>query len=170
MVHAMERGSQVKNNPPPHSGKGDVEEGLRQKPRENKDQETMTIKQERAAQLIQEILGELLMFEVTDPALQAVNITEVRVDREIEYADIYVFADDDEDEVMAGLTRARGFMRHELAQKTRFRKTPELIFHWDATIEHAARIDELLDSLHLDSNDSDTDNPDSEEDPNSDEA
>lgn len=127
----------------------------------------MTIKQERAAQLIQEILGELLMFEVTDPALQAVNITEVRVDREIEYADVYIYADDDEKEVMAGLSRARGFMRRELAAKTRFRKTPELVFHWDATIEHAARIDELLNTLDIEPGDSDI-TP--EEDQDSDEA
>ncbi|MBN1563690.1 MAG: 30S ribosome-binding factor RbfA [Anaerolineae bacterium] len=120
----------------------------------------MTIKQERAAQLIQEILGELLMFEVTDPALQAVNITAVRVDREIEYADIYVFASDDEQEVMAGLNRARGFLRRELAAKTSFRKTPELIFHWDATIEHAARIDELLNSLDIEPGEANTSNTD----------
>ena len=70
----------------------------------------MTVKQERAAQLIQEILGELLMFEVTDPALQAVNVTEVRIDRELEYADIYVFSHDDVrgeslDEALSWFTR-----------------------------------------------------------------
>jgi ribosome-binding factor A len=124
---------------------------------EDEDQTIMTIKQERAAQLIQEILGELLMFEATDPALQAVNITGVRVDREIEYADIYVFADDDERIVMAGLQRANGFLRRELAGRTRFRKAPQLIFHWDATIEHAARIEELLDSLDIEPSDVDSD-------------
>lgn len=131
------------------------------------DQLIMTIKQERAAQLIQEILGELLMFEATDPALQAVNITDVRVDREIEYADIYVFADDDEEEVMAGLGRANGFLRRELAARTRFRRTPQLIFHWDATIEHAAHIEELLDSLDIEPSDGDSDTG---EDQDSDEA
>jgi ribosome-binding factor A len=109
----------------------------------------MTIKQERAAQLIHTILSNLLMFEVTDPALQDVTITDTRVDREIEYADIYVHSIDDEDKVMAGLDRASGFLRRELAARTRFRKTPVLHFHWDATIEHAERIDALLDSLDL---------------------
>jgi ribosome-binding factor A len=109
----------------------------------------VTIKQERAAQLILEIMGNLLMFEVTDPALETVNITEVRIDRELEYADIYVHARDDKDQVMAGLERASGFLRHELAARTSFRRTPVLHFHWDATIEHSERIDELLNSLDI---------------------
>jgi ribosome-binding factor A len=109
----------------------------------------MTIKQERAAQLILEIMGNLLMFEVTDPALETVNVTEVRIDRELEYADIYVHSRDDRDQVMAGLERASGFLRHELAARTSFRRTPVLHFHWDATIEHSERIDELLNSLDI---------------------
>ena len=109
----------------------------------------MTIKQERAAQLIMEVLGNLLMLEVTDPALETVNITEVRIDRELEYADIYVHARDDKDQVMAGLERASGFLRRELAARTSFRRTPVLHFHWDATIEHTERIDELLNSLDI---------------------
>jgi ribosome-binding factor A len=109
----------------------------------------MTIKQERAAQLIQEILGEMLMTEVTDPALQDVTITEVKVDREIEYAQVFVHALDDRETVMAGLERASGFLRRELAARTRFRKTPVLHFHWDAAIDHGERIDELLSSLDI---------------------
>jgi ribosome-binding factor A len=109
----------------------------------------MTIKQERAAQLIQEIMSELLMSEVTDPALQDVTVTGVRVDREIEYANIYVVSGDDRETVMAGLERATGFLRRELAARTSFRKTPALRFHWDATLERAEHIEELLDSLNL---------------------
>ena len=109
----------------------------------------MTIKQERAAQLIQEILGELFAFEVTDPRLQGVTITEVEVDREIEYATVYVHAMDDRDEVLEGLARARGFLRSALAARTRFRKTPELHFHWDVAIDRGERIDALLEDLDI---------------------
>lgn len=109
-----------------------------------------TIKQQRAAHLIMEIMSTLLMNEVTDPALQAVTVTDVRVDREIEYADIYVHSIDDEADVMSGLERANGFLRRELAARTRFRKTPVLHFHWDATLEYGEHIDDLIDSLHAD--------------------
>lgn len=113
----------------------------------------MTIKQARVAQLIHNILSSLLMHEVTDPGLSGVTITEVKVDREIEYADVYVHAlgdDEARDEVMAGLERANGYLRRELAQRVKLRKTPVLHFHWDAAMERGERIDELLASLHDD--------------------
>ncbi len=109
----------------------------------------MTIKQERAARLIQEIISELLMTEVTDPAIQGVTITDVKVDREIEYADIYVHDLEDPDAIMQGLRRASGFLRRELAARTSFRKTPELHFHWDVSIDHGERIDTLLQDLDI---------------------
>jgi ribosome-binding factor A len=109
----------------------------------------MTIKQERAAKLIQEIISELLMTEVTDPAIMGVTVTDVKVDREIEYADIYVHALDDPDEIMDGLKRASGFLRRELAARTRFRKTPALHFHWDVAIDRGERIDSLLDQIDI---------------------
>ena len=109
----------------------------------------MTIKQERAARLIHEIVSELLMYEVTDPALQGVTVTGVKVDREIEYADVYVHSLDDADEVMAGMERAAGFLRRELAARTRFRRTPVLHFHWDVSIDRGERIDSLLASLEI---------------------
>ena len=108
----------------------------------------MTIKQERAAHLIHNILSTLLMNETTDPALSDVTITDVRVDREIEYADVYVHSLEDRDMVMAGLARAAGFLRRELAARTRFRKTPVLHFHWDVVVEQGERIDTLIDTLH----------------------
>ncbi|HEX3054405.1 MAG TPA: 30S ribosome-binding factor RbfA [Aggregatilineaceae bacterium] len=107
----------------------------------------MTIKQERAAHLIRNIMSTLLMNEVTDPALSSVTVTEVKVDREIEYAEIFVHSLEDKKEVMDGLARAAGFLRRELAARTRFRKTPYLQFHWDVAMEQGERIDNLLDAL-----------------------
>ncbi len=110
----------------------------------------MTIKQERVQELIHERLSTLLLMEITDPALQDVTITEVRVDREIEYADIYVNALGDESregEVMKGLKRASGFMRKHLADTLRIRRVPQLQFHWDRQLASAHHIESLLDSL-----------------------
>lgn len=109
----------------------------------------MTIKQERAAQLIHEILSGLLMAEVTDPALQDITVTEVTVDREIEYADVYVHALEEREVVMAGLQRASGYLRRELAARTRFRKTPLLTFHWDVAMDRGERIDQILGTLDI---------------------
>jgi ribosome-binding factor A len=112
----------------------------------------MTLKQERMADRIREILSELLLFEVSDPALQGLTVTEVVLDRELEYANIYVNALGEEaraDSVMAGLRRAHGFLRRELASRIRLRRAPELRFHWDETLSHAAHIEAVLDSLDI---------------------
>ena len=50
---------------------------------------------------------------------------------------------------MAGLARAGGFLRHELAQRVRLRNVPVLHFHWDVSVERGERIDQILESLDL---------------------
>src|SRR5690606_13927712 len=63
--------------------------------------------------------------------------------------DVYVHALDDQAEVMAGLARASGFLRRELAQRVRLRNVPVLHFHWDVSVERGERIDQILESLDL---------------------
>ncbi|CAG0953173.1 MAG: 30S ribosome-binding factor RbfA [Anaerolinea sp.] len=109
-----------------------------------------TLKQERMAERIREILSTLLLTEINDPALQEVTVTEVRLDRELEYATIYVNALGDEDsrgEVMAGLRRAVGFLRREVGKRVQLRRVPELRFVWDESLSRADGIEKLLDSL-----------------------
>jgi ribosome-binding factor A len=111
----------------------------------------MTVKQERMQDRIREILSTLLLMEVTDPALQNVTITDVTLDRELEYADVFVNALGDEarqDEVMAGLKRANGFLRREVGKRVKLRRTPNLIFHWDITLSRGQKIEDALDKLH----------------------
>jgi ribosome-binding factor A len=112
----------------------------------------MSIKQDRMAERIQQVLSQLLMREVSDPRLQAVTVTDVQVDQEIMFARIYVNALGDEgrrEEVMSGLKHANGFLRRELAQRIRMRNTPELRFIWDEALERADRVERLLDSLDI---------------------
>lgn len=110
------------------------------------------IRQQRTADSIQTILSELLIRDMRDPRLQGLTITDVRIDRELQYADIYVNAlgeDDREKEIMAALEKATGFMRRDLAQRMSLRTVPQLHFHWDPTLARAERISELLDSLDI---------------------
>lgn len=112
----------------------------------------MSKKQERMSGRIRVILSELVLREVADPRLAHITITDVELDPELLYARVYVNALGDEEreqEVMAGLERARGFLRRELGQRVRLRKTPELHFMWDATLAHGERINELLASLDI---------------------
>lgn len=111
---------------------------------------------DRVAQAIQELLSELMLFEVSDPRLAEVYITHVRVDRDLAFANIFVSAlegSERKDEVLEGMERASGFMRSKLARKINLRVFPGLRFHWDPIPENADRIDKLIASLNQDEED-----------------
>jgi ribosome-binding factor A len=110
------------------------------------------IRQQRTADQIHLILSELTLRHMNDPRLSDLTITEVTIDRELKYADVYVQALGDEsrqDEVMAALDSASGFFRHELATRMRLRSTPQLHFHWDPRLAHAEEIDKILGELDI---------------------
>lgn len=112
----------------------------------------MSIKQDRVGERIQAILSELLLREVADPRLKNITVTEVQIDHELMYADIFINAFGDESrekEVLAGLERAKGFLRREVAKRVRLRSAPELKFHWDKTLERGERINRLLSSIEI---------------------
>jgi ribosome-binding factor A len=107
----------------------------------------------RIADRIREELSEMLIQEISDPRLAGISITDVTVDREIAFADIYVSALEGiqrADDVLAGLEHAQGYIRHELAQRIDLRVFPHLRFHWDPTFEKAEKIERLIASLHQD--------------------
>ena len=110
------------------------------------------IRQQRTADQIQMILSELVLRHMNDPRLLDLTITEVTIDRELQYADVYVQALGDEsrqDEVMAALNNAVGFFRRELAARMRLRSTPQIHFHWDPRLAHVEEIDKILEELDI---------------------
>ncbi len=96
---------------------------------------------------IKEILSMVLLAKVEDPRLAGVTVTDVKVDRELDYANIYVSALEGQeraDEILDALKKARGFLRYEISQEIDLRVAPKLRFLWDPTPERADRIDSLL--------------------------
>ena len=92
----------------------------------------------------------MLIKEVQDPRLSGISVTDVKVDRELAYADIFVSAVEGQgrsQEVLAGLRSAAGFLRRELAGRVDLRVFPVLRFHWDPTPERADHIERILASL-----------------------
>ena len=105
----------------------------------------------RINERIREELSEMLLQEVADPRLEGISITDVSVDRELAYADIYFSTLEGStraNEVQEGLEHAQGFLRHALAERVDLRVFPRLRFRYDPTFEKAERIERLLASLH----------------------
>jgi ribosome-binding factor A len=108
------------------------------------------IRMKRINERIREELAALLVREVSDPRLAGITITDVRVDRELAYAEVYVSAVEGEErsqEVLRTLRHAGGFLRTSLAQRVELRSFPRLRFHWDPTPERADHIERLLAEL-----------------------
>ena len=106
---------------------------------------------QRIADRIREELSEMLIRDISDPRLAGISVTDVYVDRELAYADIYVSALEGEarsKEILDGMEHAQGFMRRELSQRVELRTFPRLRFRWDPTFEKADRIERLIASLH----------------------
>jgi ribosome-binding factor A len=105
----------------------------------------------RIAERIREELSEMLVQEISDPRLAGVSITDVTVDREVAYAEIYFSAlegSQRSEEIHEGFTHAQGYLRRELSQRIELRVFPRLRFHWDPTFERAEHIEKLIASLN----------------------
>ncbi len=96
------------------------------------------------------ILTALLESKINDPRVQEAYITDVSVDRELDYANIYVSSlggHEQAEEILAGLRSASGFLRYNISQEMSLRVMPRLRFHWDDTPEKADRIENLLSQI-----------------------
>ncbi len=109
-----------------------------------------TTYQYKVADLIQRVLSTVLQRETRDPRLTGVTITDVEVSQDLRNANIYFthLGDESEtEEVLHALERAAGFLRSELAQRTRLRRVPELRFKFDDSLIRGRHIDALLEQI-----------------------
>ncbi len=105
------------------------------------------VRLQRIADRIKRELSEMLIFELSDPRVQQIYVTDVNIDRELAYANIYVSAIEGAErapEVLAGLESASGFIRRNLAKRVQLRSFPQLRFRWDPTPENADRIEKIF--------------------------
>ncbi|TFG63392.1 MAG: 30S ribosome-binding factor RbfA [Gemmatimonadales bacterium] len=103
---------------------------------------------ERVNRVLREELARLVLEELKDPRVAGVTFTKVETSLDLSHARITVRTlpgDVPVEEAIEGLDRASGFIRRRLGRELHCRKAPELHFVQDHTLEHARRIDELLD-------------------------
>ena len=109
----------------------------------------------RMGRITEDVKRELtdIFRSLKDPRISALTtIVGVEVSGDLSYAKVYVSAMEGEaktKETVKGLVSAAGFIRRELGNRLQLRKTPELRFVADRSIEHGAHIARVLDSLEI---------------------
>jgi len=111
----------------------------------------MRIRPERVGHLIQRETAGILR-ELRDPRLsQWVSVTSVEVTPDLSLARIFVSilpSGEERDRSLEALKGAAGFVRRALAPRLGLREVPEIRFLLDGSIEHGARVEELLRRIH----------------------
>jgi ribosome-binding factor A len=101
----------------------------------------------RVSEAVREELTEMIGFELDDPRLLDVDVTEVHVSPDGRHANVRVAARGDERrqrEALTALEHARHYLRHELGVRLSLRYVPEIHFERDRNPDAASRIDFLI--------------------------
>jgi len=107
----------------------------------------MANRSNRVAEQMKKELGEIIARRLKDPRIGFVTVTDVEVTGDLQQATVFitVLGDDRKrEETLKGLAKAKGFIRTEIGQRIRLRKTPELMFEFDVSADYGNKIDNLL--------------------------
>jgi len=105
---------------------------------------------ERLAETLREEIAEVVGFELDDPRIEMVTVTDVNVSEDLRDAKVYVLVDGTEDEVknaLKALQHAAVFVRQQVAMNLSMRFAPHLHFVRDTAEENAARVSSILSDL-----------------------
>ncbi|HAQ06103.1 MAG TPA: 30S ribosome-binding factor RbfA [Bacillus bacterium] len=107
----------------------------------------------RVGEQMKKELGEIISRKIKDPRIGFVTVTDVQVTGDLQQAKVYISVLGDEEQrenTLKGLAKAKGFIRTEIGQRIRLRKTPELIFEFDESMAYGNRINSLIHELKRD--------------------
>ncbi len=105
---------------------------------------------ERLAESLKEEIAEVVGFELEDPRVQAVTVTDVKVTDDLRDAKVYVVVNGSEDEIKKALTalqHAAVYVRQQVTMNLSLRHAPHLFFVRDTAEENAARVGQIIDDL-----------------------
>jgi len=100
---------------------------------------------ESVRQVLSEAVGEL-----KDPRIGFVTVTGVETSPDLRHARVYVSvfgSDESRQDSLAGLQAAHGVLQSRLARELRMKRTPQLAFEYDPTVERGVRMTQLIDEL-----------------------
>ena len=111
----------------------------------------MSHRANRVGEQMKKELSDIIGRKIKDPRIGFVTVTDVQVTGDLQQAKVYISVLGDEEQrekTLKGLAKAKGFIRTEIGQRIRLRKTPEIIFEFDESIDYGNRIESLLHQLH----------------------
>ena len=97
------------------------------------------------------MLNDLLQFEVKDPRLKGVRVSETQVSGDLGVARAFyspLEPDADIGPIEDALAKAAAFMRARAGRELKLRRVPELRFELDASVREGMRISRLIDETH----------------------
>src|SRR5687767_6996984 len=107
---------------------------------------------ERLGVALKEEISEVVGFELDDPRLEMVTVTDVVVSADLRDAKVYVLIRGSEEEVaeaLKALRHAASFVRQQVAMNLEMRFAPHVHFVRDDAEENASRVTEILEDLHV---------------------
>ena len=106
----------------------------------------------RVSSLIKREVSQMLLHDIKDDRVGAgmVSVTEVDVSGDLQHATIFVSiygSEQAQAETMEGLKSSTSFVRRELSHRMRLRRSPEVIFRQDHSLERGDRMVHLLNQI-----------------------
>jgi len=103
----------------------------------------------RVAELIREVISDIIRFKIKDPRVQGITITEVLMSSDLKSARVYFnsLADGRSELHKQGLEKASGFIRRQLRLELDLKYIPALSFFYDTSFDNFARINKILKEL-----------------------
>ena len=109
----------------------------------------MTGRMRRVNEALREVLSEAL-GDLKDPRIGFVTVTGVDTSRDLRHAVVYVSVLGSErkrERTLAGLESSRGPLQARVNRELRLKRTPQLTFEYDPTVERGVRLTQLIDDL-----------------------
>jgi ribosome-binding factor A len=109
----------------------------------------MSDRMRRVNEAVRQVLSEAV-GELKDPRIGFVTVTGVETSSDLRHAKVYVSVFgpvSKQQESLAGLEAAHGVLQGRLARELRLKRTPQLAFQYDPTVERGVRMTQLIDEL-----------------------
>jgi len=96
---------------------------------------------------VREVLSSTIAEGLKDPRVGFVTVTSVETSADLRHAKVFVSVlggQKEREETLAGLRSSHGYLQERVSEAVRLKRTPQLEFVYDGSVDHGMRIQELL--------------------------